>query len=182
VGSPASDGQRGALDVREAAEGAVTDDEINKAREAYREALSVPWTLEDERFATVKKLIERITVEVEEQILYAVQDNMASNIAHNVATCAERAIQAVLRGDEDQFRRWIYADKRGYTGREKAGEVIHGKLFETSAIALRRKLVDAYPELLKDERILDLEAQVAALIETNQKQNVEIERLRREIT
>jgi len=154
----------------------VTDDEINKAREAYRAALSVPWTLEDERFATVKKLIEKITVEVAEQILYTVQDNMASNIAHNVATCAERAIEAVLHGDEDQFCRWIYADKRGYTGRERAGEVIHGKLFESSAIQLRRKLVDAFPELLKDERILDLEAQVADLVKANSKLRDEMER------
>lgn len=158
----------------------MQDDQINAARKAYQEALAGEWTLDDERFKTVKKLIEKITVEVEEQILYAVQDNMSANIAHNVATCAERAIEAVLHGDEDQFRRWLYADHRGYTGRERAGEVIHGKLFESSAIALRKKLVDAYPELLKDERIIDLETQVKALVETNNKQRDEIERLRDE--
>lgn len=154
----------------------MRDDEINKAREAYRDALAEKWTLDDARFATVKKLIEKITVEVEEQILYAVQDSMADNIAHNVATCAERAIEAVLHGDEDQFRRWLYADKRGYTGRERAGEVIHGKLFEGSAIELRRKLVDAFPDLLKDERVLDLEAQVAALADANSKLRAEMDR------
>lgn len=158
----------------------MQDDQINEARKAYAEALAGEWSLDDERFRTVKKLIEKISNEVEDAILYAVQDNMSANIAHNVAACAERAIEAVLDGNEDQFRRWLYADKRGYTGREKAGDVIHGKLFETSAITLRRKLVDAYPQLLKDERVLDLEAQVAALIETNRKQNAEIERLRRE--
>jgi len=158
----------------------MQDDQLNAARKAYAEALAGEWSLDDPRFATVKKLIEKISIEVEEQILYAVQDNMAANIAHNVATCAERAIEAVLNGDEDQFRRWLYADKRGYTGRERAGEVIHGKLFESSAIKLRKKIVDAHPVLLKDERIIDLETQVKALVAENNKQRDEIERMRDE--
>lgn len=158
----------------------MQDAQIEDARRAYADALSAEWSLDDPRFSTVKKLIEKISVEVEEQILYAVQDNMSANIAYNVASCAGRAIEAVLAGDEDQFRRWLYADKRGYTGREKAGEVIHGKLFESSAIALRKKIVDAYPELLKSERVIDLEEQVKALVDANNKLRADYERRFRE--
>lgn len=153
-------------------------DEVCRAgARAYELALQGDFSFDDERYSGVKKLIEKITVEIEDTILWTVRDNMAGNLAHTVAHCAEKAIEAVLEGDEDQFRRWLYADMRGYTGREKAGEVIHGKLFESSAIALRRKLVDAYSEIIKCERIKDLEAQVAALVETNRKTQAQLDQL-----
>ena len=155
----------------------MIDDVCRKGARAYAEALKGEFCFDDERYNSVKKLVEKVATELEDTILWSVRDNMADNLAHTVETCAERAIEAVLKGDEDQFRRWLYADMRGYTGRERAGEVIHGKLFESSAIQLRRELVDAYPEVLKTERIKDLEAQVAALVETNRKQQAEMDRL-----
>jgi len=42
--------------------------------------------------------------------------------------------------------------------------VIRGKLFETGAIELRKQIVDAHAELLKAERILDLEDQLKSLV------------------
>jgi hypothetical protein len=44
-------------------------------------------------------------------------------------------------------------------------------LFETGAIELRKGIVNAHPELLKNERILDLEDQVASLVkQVNEKE------------
>jgi hypothetical protein len=52
----------------------------------------------------------------------------------------------------------------GYTGRDRDHSVIHGTLFETGAIALRRKMAEAHTDLIQNERILDLEDQVRSLV------------------
>lgn len=104
---------------------------------------------------------------VEEHIM----SDLTASIAHHVQNCANRAIEAVLAGNEQEFLRWLSAD-RGYTGRSdgynpgdrELHSVIHGRLFETGPIELRKKIVDTHAELLKDHRILDLEDQVSSLV------------------
>jgi hypothetical protein len=97
---------------------------------------------------------------------------------------ASRAVEQIMEGNEDQMRRYLSCEKRDIDGRyyvstgrsDSAGHpVIHGKLFEQGAVALRKKIVDAHRDLLVSERILDLEDQVKSLVAQVNKANAERE-------
>jgi hypothetical protein len=114
---------------------------------------------------TLKKMREQaktIFISAEEDFEYWIKQDLGYNIAYFVQQMAEDAVNAMLHGDDEQMRKHLRCD--GYTGREGRHEVIHGKLFETGAIELRKKIVEAHAPLIKDERILDLEAQVASFV------------------
>lgn len=160
---------------------------IRDAAKEYEDALGRVPDLEDPRFASVKKLLRSAADDFEETLLWRLREDMPAHLARVVQSCAERAIEAVLSGDEKEFRRWISAEPGGWSGRgpypsgQTVHNVIHGTLFETGALALRRKICEAHAEILKNERVLDLESQVASLVETINKQTAEIERLRSEL-
>lgn len=97
------------------------------------------------------------------------------NLAAWVQDMAERAIESMLRGDEATMRNYLKCAEGGWNGRAHEASVIHGKLFETGAIELRRDIVNAHAELLKDERILDLEAQVKSLVDQVRKAEARLE-------
>jgi len=120
--------------------------------------------LTEEGAERVKRQAKDILGDVLEDIQWRLQDDAASNIAFHVQDLFKRGFEAMMEGNEQEFRRWIYAGG-AYTGRENHGlrPVIHGELFEPNPIQLRRKLVEAYPELLRDERVKDLEYQVEQL-------------------
>lgn len=101
-------------------------------------------------------------------------------------------MEAMLQGNEDQMRRYLSCDKRGpdgqytcFTGRtdgvnygaprDPAHPVIHGRLFETGAIELRKRVAQANEALIRDERIRDLEDQVKSLVAQVNKANAEKE-------
>ena len=65
----------------------------------------------------------------------------------------------------------------GYDEGVPWASVIHGSIFESSAVALRRKLVEAHSETLKDERMKDLES----IIEGLRLQIVKLEKERNDI-
>lgn len=152
----------------------------------------------DEAIKAFTKRLDDAMVAAQEDIMWRLKDELAQNLAAWVADMAQRAVEMMLEGNEDQMRRYLSCDKRGadgqysgWTGRSDSVQygrkreahewhsVIHGKLFEQGAVALRKQIVDAHRDLLVNERILDLEDQVKALVAQNNRLNDEKDRLSR---
>lgn len=103
-----------------------------------------------------------------------------SQIAANRAECF---LKKVLEGDEDAAME-LLGDARGGQRRRDFGvddakpwaELIHGRLFETGEIELRRKIVEAHPDLLRNERIADLESVVEGLSDQVRKLEADLRR------
>lgn len=148
--------------------------------------------LSPQAMESFSKKIKDLSVELEEGLMWSLKDNLAYNLAAWVADMAERAVEAMLQGNEDQMRRYLSCDKRGsdgqyicFTGRtdgvhfgaprDPAHPVIHGKLFETGALELRHQVAKANEALIRDERILDLQDQVKSLVAQVNKANAERE-------
>ncbi len=134
--------------------------------------------LKDDDLAFARKQLEKLASELQDRIEDSLREDLADNLAALVYHCTERAIEELLAGDEEQFKRYLNADPGGYTGRGREYLVMHGQLYEARCMEIRRKLVDAYPEILKDERIKDLEDQVGSLVKQVTKLQAENERLR----
>lgn len=120
----------------------------------------------------VKDLADDLVSRVQDQI----QNDLIDHISYHVKEMAGRAVEALLAGNEAEMMRWLSCDERGYTGRsdgfcersiERQHPVIHGKLFETGCVALRKKIAEAHSDLIRNERIKDLEDQVASLVAQN---------------
>jgi hypothetical protein len=156
-------------------------DKIDKElREGLEQVLRS--AISEDTMGRVKKAASSIADEIESDLMYRAEDYLAYNLAERIAHMAERAVEEMLNGNEDQMRRYLSCEKRaesgewiGWTGRstgyvgpnrdiERQHPVIHGKLFEQGAVELRKKLVDAHRDLLVNERILDLEDQVRSLV------------------
>ncbi len=128
--------------------------------------------LTPELLEAVSKKVRDAVTDVVEELNFQLRTDLACNLSLWVQQMAEAAVEAILKGDEAEMRKQLSCQEGHYTGRNKTHPVIHGKLFETGAIALRKQIVDAYPELLKNERVLDLEAQVKSLVEQVHKAEV----------
>ena len=96
----------------------------------------------------------------------------------------------LLAGNEKMMRQYLScsegcwngrSDGEGSWGRKREMHewhpVIHGKMSEAAAVELRRDIVNAHRDLLVNERILDLEDQVKALVAQLNKLNAEKEGL-----
>ena len=114
--------------------------------------------------------------------MYRLKDDLAPNLAAYVQKVAGRAIEAILAGNEDEMRKRLSCREGSWTGRSDSPyatsrddfhPVIHGKLFEQGAIALRRNIVAAHRDLIETQRILDLEDQIKSL-------TVQVNKLERE--
>ena len=53
--------------------------------------------------------------------------------------------------------------------------IIHGALHENGAIALRKNIAQAHADLIRNERIKDLEDQVASLVAQNRQLQARLE-------
>ncbi len=126
----------------------------------------------------IKGDVSEIIADIEMDIDYRLKEGLASSLSHFVQNMVNEAIDALLVGDDDKWRERLRCLPNSYTGRDRNHSVIRGSLFEAEPFILRRRIVDAHPELLKSERILDLEDQVASLVkQVAQKENT-IEALR----
>lgn len=140
--------------------------------------------LSDEAVKALAKKVDDITCFIEDDIMYRLKDDMAPNLVSFVEDMARKTVECLLEGNADQMRRYLSCEKRGddgqyigWTGRFNPGAwgarqsvvdqhpIIHGELFEQGCIRLRRDIVNAHADLLKNERILDLEDQVRSLVE-----------------
>lgn len=158
------------------------DENLRGALEASIEA-----GLSEEAMKGFTKKINDLSAEFEDSLLWSLKDNLAYNLAAWTADMAERAVEQMLAGNDDQMRRYLSCDKRGpdgqyigWTGRSDgygnpSHSVIHGRLFEQGALELRKKVAQANEALIRDERILDLEDQVKSLVEQVNKANAEKE-------
>lgn len=135
--------------------------DANKDVELFADTFSkAVESLEDnKRFKKAKsEFLDRIW----EEFLYDVIDQIPDRLESLVRDMANNAVKALLEGDEASLRRFLKLD--GYTGRDRDHPVIHGTLFETGPIALRKQIVQAHAELIERERIKDLEDQQASLV------------------
>lgn len=140
--------------------------------------------LSDDAIAAFKKKVADISDDIQNDIEYQLTSRLVDYLGAFVAEMSGKVIDAILNGNEDEMRRYLSCDRAGWTGRSDSAywtrkdpaewhPIIHGKLFEHGGIALRAKLVAAYPDLLKNERILDLEDEVKSLIAQVNKANAE---------
>ena len=88
-------------------------------------------------------------------------------ISDIAADRAESFLEKVIAGDKDAAIALLgnggrYADAGCKRGKPWA-KMIHGNLSETSEIKIRRKIVEAHPDLIASERIKDLESIVDGL-------------------
>lgn len=161
---------------------------LDQAVEAFTEALEdgKRADFEDPRWKQVQKLLKDAATEFEDTLLWRLREDMPSQLASVARQAAERMIESVLAGDEKELRRWLNCDSGAYTGRAGEGyyahsqaeahPMIHGKLFEQGAVLLRKQIVEAHADLLKNERILDLEDQLRSVTLQYQKLHAERER------
>lgn len=135
----------------------------------------------------VKKAVDGILTDIEGDVEYRLKSDLAMNLVGWVSDCAQRAVDALLAGNEAMMRRYLSCDGH-YDGRstgaygekqiERSHEVIHGKLWEHGPIEIRKKIVEAHRDLLVNERVLDLEDQVKSLVAQVNKANAEKQELR----
>lgn len=159
----------------------LDDKSVDEFGEALHDFLmSLP---ENKEFQKAKEnLLDHLWSEME----FGVIDRMSETITGFVCRMAGNAVEEILQGRDDQMRRYLGLD--GYTGRSGQGvvertpaqthKVIHGKLFETGAIEIRKKMAQAHADLIRNERIKDLEDQVAGLVEHISEKDDLIEKLR----
>jgi hypothetical protein len=86
-------------------------------------------------------------------------------ISRVAADRAEKFLERLLKGDDGAATALLGSgvyDRHRAQG-EPWAELIHGRLFETDAIELRRRIVEAHAELIRSERIADLESIVEGL-------------------
>jgi hypothetical protein len=130
-------------------------DKIDRTIETdLRECLDAALTSESNKKA-IDKTIEDVSQKLFDSLEWQIKDDLANNIASWAAEMAQRAVEQILEGNEDQLRRYLSCEKRaetgeyaGWTGRSDSDywgrkrtddewhSVIHGRLFETGAIAL----------------------------------------------
>lgn len=133
----------------------------------------------------IKSVIEQL-VEDEFDRLQEYGDEYISQVA---ADRAERFLERVLQGDDDAAMA-LLGDKRGGSRYRQMGcdhgkpwaNLIHGRLFETGGVGLRRAIVEAHAELLRNERIADLESVVDGLTQQVRELTAELERCRERLS
>jgi hypothetical protein len=166
--------------------GTIPETDGTNLRDALREAMSS--ALDDETMTKALKRTKELVDELEDSLNYNVRENLASNLSYFVEEMAKRAVGALLDGNEGAMRSYLQCDPSGWNGRsgdhnwgsrriEDWHSVIHGKLFETGCIAVRKAICEAHADLLKNERVLDLEDQVKSLVAQVNKKQAEIDRL-----
>lgn len=130
--------------------------------------------------ANLKKTLDDELAPIWEAAVDAVIEGAAESVSRVAADRATRYLNAVLAGDEKAAHELF--GLTGFDGRKTELPVIHGAIFEAKPVELRRKLVEAHADLLKDARITDLEILLeAARRQVAEMQRREDERFRRPI-
>lgn len=141
-----------------------------------------------------KKEAQKLADGIIDDLEWRIRDELVMHVVSQIEKMAERAVEAMLAGNENEMRRWLSCDKRaadhqyiGWTGRtdgsyqrrvDEAHPVIHGRLFEQGALLLRKQVAQANEALLRDERIRDLEDQVKSLVAQVNAKERDLEQLR----
>ena len=136
--------------------------------------------------AKMNDFVEEIYRAVEDSFV----DNLAINVDDRIRQRADYIIEHLLKGNLEMMKR--YLNTEGFNGRSDHNSVInidrtpgafhpiiHGDLHENHMLELRKKIVEANAELIKEQRILDLEDQNKALLEHVNRVERDNERLKR---
>lgn len=134
-------------------------------------------SISEDTMKGIRKAVDGILCDIEGDVMYRLKDEIAPNLTAYVADMAQRAVEALLAGREDLMRRYLGCESDRWNGRSDGDQgwgrkredyewhqVIHGKLFEQGAMALRKGIVEAHRDLITSEHILDLEDQVKSLV------------------
>lgn len=150
--------------------------------EALRERLQslLQSAMPEDVMKVARRKIDDVFDEISDRFWRWIKDEMASELASYAADMAKEIVEEIIAGDEDKLRRLLRCKEGEYTGRDGDHFVSDndGKLYEVHALRMRRRIVDAYPDLLKNERILDLEDQVRGLVKQVTDLRAELERER----
>lgn len=112
--------------------------------------------LTPELLAALKKKLNDELTPLFELAVNEIVEWSPDSVSRIAAERAKKFLEAVLAGDEKAANNLF--GLYGFDGRKVERPVIHGSLFEAKPIELRRLLVEAHPELLRNARIADLEA------------------------
>ena len=138
----------------------------------------------DEVLARPMKKIQSELQGLVDDVMTDLKGSVARDLSHYIKEMAGRAVKSLLEGNEQEMIRWLECDRRSYNGRSDGyttrpdqimHSVIHGKLFETGSVLLRRQIVDAHSDLITSERIADLEDQLKSVVAHNVKLTAELE-------
>lgn len=159
----------------------ITDDLRAKLEEILNEGIQA------DGLKRLKKEVRNLLDEIEGDIEWRLKDALAPMLAGYVEDMVVKTVDAILKGNESEIRRYLHCEQRGYKGRTgdpysdrdiaRQHPVIHGKLHENSCVALRRLVVDAHRDLITSERIKDLEDEVASLVAQVNKANAEKDKM-----
>lgn len=137
-------------------------DELIKSKLAREVGDAVEAAFSDEAIKRIKKSVDDILCEVQDDLEWRIKSDVASNLGGHVSEAVERTLEAIINGNEAEMRRYISCDPH-WNGRSHQHTVIHGTLFESGPIKLRRLMAEAHPDLIRNERIADLEKLVEDL-------------------
>lgn len=126
-----------------------------------------------------KKTKQAFLDDLWDDIQYDIIDQMPQVLEGLVRDMTDRAVDAMLRGQPKEVERYLMLNRQHW--RDNAAPMICGKLHLNSAMELRTKIALANENLLRDEIIADLKAQVVSLVVLVNKKDAEIDRLKRQI-
>src|SRR5262245_377901 len=82
--------------------------------------------ISEDAMRSVKKATDSILYDIESDLMYRLRDDLAPNLVAWVTEMAERAVEQLLEGNEDQMRRYLSCEKRTYwNGRSDADTIGH---------------------------------------------------------
>lgn len=145
---------------------------LDEQQQAIRDkvAAAVDAGFSEAVIADLKKKIDSAYCSLQDSVEWTLKQDIQANLSYYVEDCARRSIEAMLQGNVTEVLRYLHCEP-GYTGRDYVQT--WPSPFEPSPMALRRKLVEAFPELIEQQRILDLEATIkhmdAALAEAHKR-------------
>jgi len=131
-----------------------------------------------------KKEITSAIESIIEDEFYRLEEYAADHLQDISRNRAEGFINAVLNGDNDAASELFGAGnssryrQSGWDAGKPWASIIHGLLFQSSQMELREKLVAAHPDLLRNERIDDLESIVEGLTRQIRKLEKDLETCR----
>lgn len=162
-------------------EGGLSDIPLHKGRrdEEFFNCFSelLQSELNDKPLEKLRKSLNDAFDELYENYEYRVKEQLAVNLADYIQQMADRSIKSMLEGNESELRRYLTCEVGVWNGRDREQPMIHGKLFVPECFELRRQLVDAHADMIKSERILDLECQVRSLVEQNNNLEAKVKEL-----
>ena len=120
--------------------------------------------LSDDSAKAITKQIKDIAETVLDDEFARLEDYAAEYISQLAAWRAEKFLERVLNGDIDAAKYLLQSNCSRYRNDcTPWANLIHGTLWQTDAMKLREQIVAAHADVIRNERILDLESIVDGL-------------------